>query len=241
MNERMDPYFEQRLQIAKNHQVLESLKIEKSGSKTESNKELPHPTLQGSIEEFGWSEKSVENIIDALEKNFIKINFVDDENIRIEFCPIKQIPEQLGHISELDTIKNNLKGAQVFGSPQSDEYTYLQTIDFSVEGCIDDESEGRRYGRVYLDSAKLSDKRNIYLDPESLHITDYEYGYSFCVMGGVPLEAISGIDVIRAKKLPRAKSNESIDTNDWPDDPKKQMLQQAERLKKYLKSKLKTP
>lgn len=104
---------------------------------------------------------------------------------------------------------------------------------------MDDESEGKEYGRVYIDSSKLSNKRNVYLDPESLHITDYEYDFSFCVKGGVPIEAISRIEVIRARKLPQAERSVSTNTDDWPDNPEEHMAQQAKRLKEYLQVKLK--
>lgn len=39
----------------------------------------------------------------------LKLYFLGGDRIRIELCPIKQIREQLGHVSEIDTIKNNLK------------------------------------------------------------------------------------------------------------------------------------
>jgi len=107
MSEKTDSYFEQRLQKVKNNKVLGSIEINPlPESKIESNKELPNPVLEGSIEEFGWSEKSVENKIDALESEKIKVVFLEDDRISIELCPIKQIPEQLGHVSELDIIKN---------------------------------------------------------------------------------------------------------------------------------------
>ncbi len=236
----MDPYFEQRLQTGRNHKVLGSIEINTlPESKIESNKELPNPVIEGSIEEFGWSEKSVENIIDALENEKIKVVFLRDDCIRIELCPIKQIPEQLGRVSELDKIKKNLKVGQIFGSAESGRYTYLQTVDFAVEGYMDDESEGKKYGRLYIDSLKLSNKRNVYLDPESLHITDYEYGFSFCVIGGIPIEAISKIDVIQARKLSQAEGSVSTNIGEWSDDPEQHMIQQAKRLKEYLEIKLK--
>ena len=238
MSEKIDPYFEHRLQTGKAHRVLRSIEVRSPELETESNKELLNPVVEGSIEEFGWSEKSVENIIDALENGKIKIVFLEGDHIRIEFCPIEQMPEQLGHVSELGTIKKNLEAGQIFGSAEPDQYTYLQTADFAVEGYMDDESEGKEYGRVYVDSSKLSNKRNIYLDPESLHITDYEYGFSFCVRGGVPVEAISRIDVIRAIKLPHAERNIYINTEDSPDSPEQHMTQQVERLKEYLRVKL---
>ena len=104
---------------------------------------------------------------------------------------------------------------------------------------MDDEREGKEYGRVYVNSLQLNQKRNVYIDPESLHVTDYEYGYSYCVKGGVPLEAIARVEVIRAKKLPPSVVNS--DTSDWSDDAtqaEQRMAQQTARLHAYLTEKL---
>ncbi len=240
MAERLDPYFEERLEKARQHRVLRSIEItNQSGLEVASNKELPHPIIEGKIEDFGWNEKSVENIIDAIETGKIAFQFLESGHLRIEFLPLKVLPLQLGHLAELDVIQRNLKNDKIFGPDERDQLTYLQTVDFAVEGYLDDENDGTEYGRVYVATNKLLQKRNIYLDPESLHITDYEYGFSFCVKGGVPREAITRIDVIRANKL--ARKRESIDTSDWPDDAesaRKQMQDQAERLQTYLKAKL---
>ena len=238
MTEKIDPYFEERLQQGRNHRIVKTIEINVASlPEVEANKELPPPALEGAIEDFGWSEKSVDNIIDALETGKIKIKFLESNRIRIEFCFLEKLPAQLGHVSELEIIKQNLKDGAIFGSPQSDQFTYLQTTDFAVEGYMDDESEGKEYGRVYVDSQKLSGKRNVYIDPECLHITDYEYGFSYCVKGGVPAEAIIRIEVIKAKKLPRKQVD--IDMSDWPDDVDLEMKKQAERLKEHLKTKLK--
>jgi len=237
MSEKIDPYFGQRLETGRGHQVLRSIEIDNGPApEVEPNKELANPTLEGAIEEFGWSEKSVDNIIDALENGKIKIEFLESGRMRIELCPIKELPEQLGHVSELDTIKQNLKPGVIFGSSQPDQFTYLQTVDFAVEGYIDDESDGKEYGRVYVDSPKLSSKRNVYLDPESLHITDYEYGYSYCVKGGVPFESIAKIDIIKAKKLEREVRD--IETGNWPEDVEQHTKDQVERLRGYLQAKV---
>ena len=239
MNEKIDPYFAGRLEQASRHRVIKSIKVENaSQQETEPNKELPHPVVEGEIEEFGWSERSVENIIKAIEDRKIKVERIDQNHIRIEFLPLNELPEQLGHVSELSVIQNNLKRGMVFGSSDPDQFTYLQTTDFAVEGYIDDESEGRNYGRIYADSLKLAKKRNVYIDPESLHVTDYEYGHSFCVQGGLPLEAITRIDVIKARKIPPEEKRSQFDASGNPDDMESYVDKQAARLREYLDRKL---
>ena len=116
----------------------------------------------------------------------------------------------------------------------------MQTVDFAVEGYMDDETNGKEYGRIFIDSANLVDKRNVYLDPESLNITDYEYGFSYCVFGGVPLSAISKVDVIKARSLPATDINASVSTGEWPDDPAQHIAKQVKRLSDYLAQRSKT-
>lgn len=237
MKEGIDPYFKERLERSKEHRVLTSIDLsEFQKREAESNKELPSPFLEGTIDEFGWSQKAVDNIIDALDNGHIRINRLDGERIRIEFAPLAHFPEQLGQVSELEAVKKNLVGESgVYGSQKEGELTYLQTTDFAVEGYMDDEQEGKRYGRVYVDAAVLSEDRAIYLDLESIHITDYEYGYSFCVYGGIPFRAIQKIDVIQARKLEKRAETE-IDTSDWSDNPNEEAERQAQRLRTHLTS-----
>lgn len=239
MSEKIDPYFEERLRTGRQHRVLRSIELDTIALPgAEVNKGLPYPVIDGTIEEFSWSADVVDNMIDALESGKIKISLLDGDRLHVELCPLKELPAQLGHVSELDTIRENLKRGAVFGSAQSSTFTYMQTVDFAVEGYMDDETEGKEYGRVYVDAQKLSGKRNVYIDPESLHVTEYEYGYSFCVQGGVPFEAIVRIDVIRAKKI---QQKMTIDESDWSDDAEsfeQQSHRQTERLREYLKKKL---
>jgi hypothetical protein len=237
MVEKIDPFLEHRLALGRNHRVLRSIDIQQNPeAQVEANKELPNPTLEGTIEEFGWSEKSVANIIDAIDTGKIKVEFLDGDQIRLELLPLTTLPEELGHVSELEVVKSNLVNGVIFGSQEKDTFTYLQTTDFAVEGYMDDEEHGKQYGRVYVDSAALLEKRNVYLDPESLHITDYEYGYAFCVKGGVPFNAIKRVEVIMAKKLPTPALP---DDSNWIEDVDAYVAQQTAKLKEYLTTKIK--
>lgn len=233
--ENIDLYFQDRLERAKQHRVL--TRIEKEAlpqEKVESNKELPNPTIDGLIEDLGWSQKAVDNLIDAATKGLIKITRVGDDEVCIELLPIVVLPTELGHVTEMITLQNNIKGKQpVFGSAAQDVFTYLQTTDFAVEGYMDDETHGKKYARVYLNSTALQETRNVYLDPESLAETDYEYGHAFCVYGGVPFSAISRVDIIQAKEKPFKLSG-----SDWPDykegEVEREMARQAARLREFV-------
>ncbi|MFA6197552.1 MAG: hypothetical protein WC734_00145 [Patescibacteria group bacterium] len=234
-----DPYFQDRLNTAKEHRVLARINLERlSSHEVEANYELPHPVIEGEIGEIGWSEKAVDNIIDAANRGYINIVRLDDERIRIELLPLKILPEQLGHVTELENLQRHIdNGGAVFGSPEEKTPTYLQTVDFAVEGYMDDETVGRRYARVYVNSQALKLKRNVFLDPESLHVTDYEYGYAFCVYGGVPNTAIEHADIIQARKTRQEKGKTLLtDYADSEVDAEQMMNRAKERLRTYIES-----
>ena len=235
MPDNLDPYFASRLEQAQAHRVVARIGIESlPQQQVESNKELRNPIQEGTIGEYGWSAKSVDNIIDAASKGYIKITQKGENNIAIEFLPIALLPKELGHVAEQASLDRNRKAGQVvFGSLKSNEFTYLQTTDFAVEGNMDDEHEGKRYVRLYIDSQKLQSVRNVYLDPESLAITDYEYGHAFCVYGGVPFNAINRIDVIQAQKIAYSFSDfEGEDST--VEDIEKEIDRQIARLRDFV-------
>jgi hypothetical protein len=231
-----DPYFNDRLDQATKHRVLRRFEFGAAKVETvESNKQLAHPYIEGTPESLGWSKRSVDNIMNAYERGWIDVQ-VEGENIRIELLPIESLPEQLGQVTEWSRVQENIASQDgVFGDQSDQTMTYLQTVDFAVEGYMDDEREGKRYGRVYVDSSRLKEKRNVYLDPESLAETDYEYGFAFVVYGGIPKNAIDHIDLIQAKKV-----RFEIDTDDdnWPSqqEVEQEMERQIDRLKTFIQS-----
>lgn len=233
-SEKLDPYFEERLERAKQHRVIARLDIESSQQEVEPNLELPNPTIDGTIEEFSWSEKAVDNLIDAATKGYIKIEKIDENEICIEFLPVKELPEKLGHVCEKKIVHQNITSKSlIFGQPSNEAFTYLQTVDFAVEGYIDDETHGKEYARLFVDTTKLKQYRNVYLDPESLNVTDYEYGFSFCVYGGVPFKAIEYVEIIQAKQMPYKPFSE-IDEAEY--DAEREMERQASRLRDFIDS-----
>lgn len=236
MTEKLDPYFCHRLEQGKAHKKIQEIKFVGGGVEVPANKELPNPFLEGAIEDLGWSERAVDNIIDAMEKGYIQISKMEGETLRIEFLPIEKLPKELGQVSELDVVRKNLKSrSNIFGDQAIDKLTYLQTVDFAVEGYMSDEEHGKEYGRIFVATDALLRKRNVYIDPESLHITDYEYGYAFCVWGGLPVNAIDRIEVIRAVEIDfKSSSGEA----NWIDDPEDEMAKQASRLRNYLTNKI---
>ncbi len=233
-----DPYFRHRLEQGKAHCVLSRIDItEAKKLEAESNKEkTKNPTIEGDLAEFAWSERAVNNIIDADAKGYIKIEAIGDGRVKIEFLPLKNLPEQLGHVTELTNFKRNLKkGRAVFGSAENSDFTYLQTTDFAVEGYMDDEKHGKEYARVFIATDSLRKKRNVYLDPESINVTDYEYPYSFCVFGGIPFSAFDRVEVIRAKAIPYRGFEENDYSGPTSEEEwKRQMKKYEERLRRYL-------
>ncbi len=228
--ERFDPYFENRMARAKEHAVI--ARIEKTllpRKEAQPNKELSNPTIEGMADDFHWSAKAVDNFIDAATKGFIKIVQREENRIQIEFLPIQTLPDELGHITELKTLQKNMAAQwPVFGSSESNIFTYLQTVDFAVEGYMDDETNGKEYARMYIDAPELQKLRNVYLDPESISVTDYEYGFAFAVYGGIPFSSIKQVDVIRAKYTPYKL------TDQWQnEDPDEQVNRFREFLDSY--------
>lgn len=235
MEKSPNPYFSGRREKAKNHRVMRTIGIDSPCFEVRPNKELANPAIEGSIREIGWSERAVSNIIDASQRGLIKIRSIGQDRMAIELLPLAELPESLGHVSELESIKRNLARQDgIFGSERQDKYSYLQTVDFAVEGYLDDETDGKLYGRVYVKTERLKTKRNIYLDPESLYETDHEYGFAFCVIGGIPLEAISRIEVIQAKRLEPVERVSDLDDSEWTGDAEKHMKECEERLRKYV-------
>ena len=240
MSEKIDPFFRHRLEQGKAHRVLESVDLSLKSKEAEENRELPNPKIEGSLEDFGWREKSVDNFIDALANGFIDVSWVDEkaETISVEFLPIESLPEQLGHVTELEAVQENMRKENgLFGPEVPDRFTYLQTVDFAVEGYMADEENGKKYARIYVNSKKLQEKRNVYLDPESLNATDYEYGYGFAVKGGVPVSALDRIDIIKARKIEiKPERADSDDERITPDNIDAYIKKQVERLKKHIRN-----
>jgi len=240
MGETIDPYFADRLENAKKHKVLGAFEIpERKMKEVEPNKELTNPTIEGDLEDFGWSEKSVDNLIDAAEKGHIRIVSFEEDDLVVELMPIpaKDLPAELGHVCELPVVQKNVytDDKSVFGPAEERDLTYLQTTAFAVEGYMDDEQEGKNYARVFVDTEKLDTSRNIYLDPESLNVTDYEYGHAFSVFGGIPYIAISRVDVIKAKRFSPVDFAD-MSGSDFPgvEEVEAEYKKQVARLKEYL-------
>lgn len=238
MPEKIDPYFAGRLEQGKAHRVIREIDIANLKQETEPNKTLSHPSIEGDISDFGWSEKSVDNIIDAARKGYIAIEQIGEDKIKINFLPLKNRPQFLGQVSELTALRQNLlRGGAIYGDISEDKFTYMQTVDFAVEGYMDDEEQGKKYARIFVNTNVLADYRNIYLDPESLHVTDYEYGYSFCVLGGIPFKAIDKIQIIKARKLPYKPMRE--EEGEWPTNQKEAeaiVAKQEGRFREFLKT-----
>lgn len=229
-----DPFIANRREQVSNHRSLGSVDISNNKQEVVALKNLENPQLVGHIEDFGWSEKSVDNIIEAVKRGWISIEELPDDQIKIEFLPITDLDQQLGHITELAVLKKNLERTDgIYGDPDSKKLAYLQTTEFLVEGYIDDSSEGERYARLYVDVNALLRYRDLYLDPESIHITDYEFGRAFAVYGGIPFIVIGKAEIMQARKVPYTVAGEG---EDFTEDADEYMRRQTERLREFIGS-----
>ena len=238
-----DFYFRDRVEVAKFHRVIKTIQgSELYPQETESKLHLPDPTLQEKVEVFSYNPRSLANVIDAIENGFIRADLdLNTDMVSIEFLPLSHLPSFLGHITEMENFKRNIHASrQIFGDEDEQKFTYLQTTEFAVEGYMDDQKEGKEYPRIFIDTAKLQSLRKIYLDPESLNVTEYEYLKSFAINGGLPMSTIDHVDIVRAI-APFARGwYKKNPVPEWEDiNLERQMQECAEKLKQYL-LKLKT-
>lgn len=108
------------------------------------------------------------------------------------------IPEEtiLIHKGILVNGQNNLHNLEkyaVFGNPSEKAPTYLSRINQAlmintVPDCI-----------LAVDTKKLSKKRSIFIDPETIYSSNEDIGDSYFVLGGIPKEAI--IEILYNKRI----------------------------------------
>lgn len=87
---------------------------------------------------------------------------------------------------------NNLEKYAVFGNPSEKAPTYLSGINETpmtnaLPDCI-----------LAVDTKKLSKKRSIFIDPETIYSSNEDIGDSYFVLGGIPKEAI--IEILYNKR-----------------------------------------
>lgn len=146
---------------------------------------------------------AVDNLIKAWEKGYIKVIVPDDstEILDIELQPITDLPDVLGHLTDPETFKAN-KDSGIWGNPDPDEFTFVQTSDFSVEAFQENErtislgGKPKQFYRLYIDTDKVQQFRDVYLDMESIDVTPDDFGKSFVVPGGIPGSAIQKAELI---------------------------------------------
>ncbi len=92
--------------------------------------------------------------------------------------------------------QNNLKNLEeyaIFGNPSERYPTYLSNINrslltYSTPDCI-----------LAIDTKKLSKKRSIFIDPETIKSSNESVGDAYFVLGGIPKEAI--IEILYDKRI----------------------------------------
>ncbi|MFH1405108.1 MAG: hypothetical protein ABIH21_03365 [Patescibacteria group bacterium] len=238
MPEGKDPYLVHREKQAKAHKVLRTIEFKGDAPDVEPNKDRPNPVEHVTLEEVAWSPESTQNIIDAIKRGWVSVEIDYQDNLTVEFLPIDDLPAELGQVTEKPVFKKNLvESTGLYGDSDNEKFTYLQTTEFAVEGYMDDESHGQEYARLYVDTDKLKSKRNVYLDPECIWVTDYEYPKAFIVKGGIPIQAIERADVIRANPIPFKMSDDEGWEEKTEEQTEQEMAGHARRLKEFLQNK----
>lgn len=110
--------------------------------------------------------------------------------------PIKPKTNILIHKGQLTNGQNNINNLEryaIFGSPSEKSPTYLSEINQalminSLPDCI-----------LAIDSKRLSEKRSVFIDPETISSSNESIGDSYFILGGIPKEAI--IEVLYNKKV----------------------------------------
>jgi len=231
--------FKERAEFAKGHKILNAWDLRRP----ESAKEKP-PELKASIvvaeniEAFVYSEAAVNNLIAAVERGYVMAELKEDGGLDILLMEIQQLPNELGHVAEPANFHRNIDNP-VWGTIEADQFTYLQTTDFGVEGYFGGDAwasitgEPAQLIRVYIDAEKLKKMRGVYLDPESLNVTEEEFGHSFVVIGGIPRATIIRAEAVEIPVRPRENfiPKEGID---WVGSSQESTEQDLENRKKRL-------
>ncbi len=124
-------------------------------------------------------------------------------------CPVTPITQMksdfnypdLNYLSHLGMIVNgsdnieNLRNQGVFGNPNSARATYLARLGVSPTTC------GNHDVVLSVDKTRLMEKRNIFIDPETIGGNQLLKGYPveevgdfYFVLGGIPREAVTHIN-----------------------------------------------
>lgn len=204
-------FFERKSFEAKSHEVLREINLELPEIEVggiESERSLT-PVYLESLFGFSYDPEATSNLIDAIENKHVRAKFEKKSDLfKIELLPVKNLPDELVHITAERVFARN-ENSDIWGNSDKDSFTYLQTTRYGVEpnifssedlvGAIGEYYGERfkRYVRVYIDTRRLLKLRDVYIDPESLNMTEEEFGHSFAVLGGMPREAIVRAEVMK--------------------------------------------
>jgi hypothetical protein len=232
MNSRREE-FQHRVSLAEKHRVLKQVDLSMPWQRLEK---IPHthPRIEQHIDEYAYAAEAVDNLIDAYQKGFLRITVIDQDSFELEFLPVQIKDGKLGHLCEVGVFQENIKRS-LWG--ERGAATYLQTTAFGVEGGLEAHESFRsskEIVRVYIDTARLEQCRDIFLDPECLAVTPEEYPHAFLVYDGIPRETIVSAERVRLNSSERP----AIDMSDWPTDEEveAEVEKQQKRLRDFLKS-----
>ncbi|NQT49139.1 hypothetical protein HQ571_00430 [Candidatus Kuenenbacteria bacterium] len=214
----------------------------KEDYKREQKEVFANPVEYEDVATLAMIYGAVENVIDAVEKGYIQAELSDDgKTVKMEFLPLEpeRLPKELGHMFDPDETHKAVQGLKDINSPifgDNEGLTYLQTIDFVVEGFFSSDfygsfAQGKKFIRLYFDRDLILEERDIYLDPEAIACTPEEYPMSFVVKGGVPKRSLKKGEQVSVP--PRSESDfNDFDMADFPTD--EEVEAQTQKNKKKL-------
>lgn len=206
--------FKDRVDYAdRHHRIIRRQDLRLSPSQ-EAWVPAPHPMLEAEIGSFTYCRAAVENLLDAADRGFLRVHPGEGDHFTIELLPLRRLPPLLGHLAEQEVYDRSI-GQPVWGD-SGDTPTYLQSTYFGAEGGLATHHVLSRttFVRMYVETSVLQRARDIYLDPECLHVTPEEYPHAHMVFHGIPRAAIVSMEHVLASPE-RRRAAFSVD---WPTD-----------------------
>ncbi len=207
-----------------------------------------NPVYSGQIENFSSEEESTINLIDAVEKGYIRILGYDHETgeLKYEMLPLPRdfFEDQLLHMSSTKNesrLNDFVNGFQQLLKSRKSGYTFLQTTESEVEGSYPGleslaPNDREQYVRLYFNTDALMEVRDVYLDQECIWVTPEEYPKAFVVRGGVPRSCLERAELIQVE-VKKQKTYKPWDTITREDFEKQLEFRKAfllDYLEKYL-------
>lgn len=240
--EKYDP-FKERTELAKGHKVLKTIDLRMPESGKEKAPELQASiVVEESLESVAYSQTAVENFVNSVKRGYILPELRPDGELDILLLEVRELPKELAHVTTRPNFARNVD-KPIWGVIDPDQFTYLQTTDFGVEGYFGNDywvsitGKPAELVRVYIDAEKLKKLRGIYLDPESLSATEEEFGHAFVVVGGIPREAIVKAEVVEVPVRPTKDFAPKFPISLPPKETEQDIEARKKQLREFLEKK----